>query len=173
LVEVLASAATATLTPTLAASPTVTPTVPSGRWAGLPAPAPDPVWIYFIQRNNGGPICGGSLVAVNSGVSRTGNIAKDIKAGLQVLLSIKSELLGTLYNPLARSSIRVQAVKYDGGDGLITVQLVGKYARSDEDCENTYVKSQVWTTIRQFREITATNIYLNRVPFGDLVSNDG
>jgi hypothetical protein len=57
-------------------------------------------------------------------------------------------------------------------NGLITVNLKGTYTPSDDDCDNTRVKAQVWNTIKQQQGVETTNIYLNGIPFGDRVSND-
>jgi hypothetical protein len=129
------------------------------------------VRIYYVQLDTGGAAgCGDSVLAVGSGVETTGDVAKDVAAGLKVLLASKWEYSGALYNPLHRSNIKVQHVKYD--DGLISVWLTGDYNPSGDDCDNTRVKAQIWSTIRQFRDVERTNIYLNEVPFGDRLSND-
>lgn len=107
---------------------------------------------------------------MGSGAAREGDIPKDVEAGLDALFSAKWEYSGALYNPLSRSSIRVQNVEF--GDGLIQVWLAGDYNPSGDKCDNTRVKAQIWSTIRQFRGIERTNIFLNNVPFGDRLSND-
>jgi hypothetical protein len=107
------------------------------------------VWIYFIQPDTGGPICGDTAVGVSSGVPRSGDIADDTAAAL-----------------------RVNNVSFNDGNGLITVNLSGTYKPSGDDCDNTRVKAQIWQTIRQWRQVKATNIYLNGIPFGDRLSND-
>jgi hypothetical protein len=106
---------------------------------------------------------GDTTVAVGSGVARDGDIAEDVAAGLEVLLSAKWEYSGALYNPLSRSSIRVKQVEYDDSGGLIQVWLSGDYNPSGDKCDNTRVKAQIWSTIRQFRGVDRTNIFLNNV----------
>ena len=64
----------------------------------------------------------------------------------------------------------MESVRFNSG--LATVNLRGTYAKPDDDCDNLRVKAQVWTTVRQFRGVRTTNIYLNGIPFGDRVSND-
>jgi hypothetical protein len=130
------------------------------------------VWIYFIQPDTGGPICGDTAVGVSSGVPRSGDIADDTAAALKVLFSYASEYVGSLSNPLWRSNLRVNNVSFNDGNGLITVNLSGTYKPSGDDCDNTRVKAQIWQTIRQWRQVKATNIYLNGIPFGDRLSND-
>ena len=155
--------ATATNLPTLAATQA---------GAALPSASRDAVWIYFIQPGTGGPICGDTAVAVGSGVTRSGSIADDTSAALKSLFAYQTEYVGSLYNPLWRSNLRVNNVSFNDGNGLITVDLSGTYKPSGDDCDNTRVKAQIWGTIRQWRGVKATNIYLNGIPFGDRLSND-
>jgi hypothetical protein len=139
--------------------------------SSLPSPTDKGVKIYFVQLETGGSVgCGDSVVPVGSGVKATGDIAKDVEAGLKVLFSNQWDYNGNLYNPLYRSKISVRYVNYE--DGLISVHLGGDYNPSGDDCDNTRVKAQIWSTIRQFRDISRTNIFLNEIPFGDRLSND-
>lgn len=167
---------TALPTDTPAPSPSATATLPAAQntsapGASLPGSVENSVRIFFILKNTGGPICGDSVIGIGTGIPRTGDIAKDVAAALKLLFSYKSKWVGDLYNPIYSSSFKVSDVRMDSG--LITVQLTGKYVRTKEKCDNTRAKAVIWSTIKQFRGITATNIYLNRVPFGDLLSNDG
>lgn len=152
-------------------TPTATPTL-SGEQASLPAASKDAVWIYLIQQNVNGPICGDAAVPVSSGVSRTNDISQNVKDALKVLFSYQSEYVGGLLNPLFRSNIRVENVSFNRKNGLITVELSGTYKPTGDKCDNTRVKAQIWQTVRQFSAVKATNIYLNGIPFGDRVSND-
>jgi hypothetical protein len=159
---------TGTATPT----PTFTLVPATGRAnSSLPSPSESGIKIYFVQLDTGGGVgCGDSVVAVGSGVKKSGDVSKDVKAGLDALFSNKWDYSGALYNPLFRSKISVQHVNYD--DGLISVHLSGDYNPSGDDCDNTRVKAQIWSTIRQFRDVERTNIFLNEIPFGDRLSND-
>ncbi|HEY5670657.1 MAG TPA: hypothetical protein VIS10_11710, partial [Anaerolineales bacterium] len=69
------------------------------------------------------------------------------------------------------SRLRVEKVDLDKG-GLIEVWLSGTYKPSGDPCDNSRVKAQIWNTIKQFRGVKKTNIFLNRIPFGDRLSND-
>ncbi len=166
---------TATVTETAipSSTPTVTPTL-SATQAGsvLPAASKDIVWIYFIQQGTGGPICGDTAVPVGSGVEQSGDIEEDLAKALRNLFSYKDDYVGGLYNPLANSNLRVNGVNFNSDNGLMTVDLTGTYKPTGDKCDNTRVKAQVWQTIRQWRAVKATNIYLNGIPFGDRVSND-
>jgi hypothetical protein len=173
---------TDTPSPTLTAAPTetTTPTLtststPAATQAGAQAPSvsENAVRIFFIRLNTGGTVgCGDSAIAVGAGVESSGDIEKDVTAGLERLFTYKTEYVGDLYNPLYRSNIKLQEVNFNSKNGLITVDLTGTYKPSGDRCDNTRVKAQVWMTIRQYRGVTATNIYLNGIPFGDRVSND-
>ncbi len=171
---------TATATETLIPSdtPTSTPTdtatpKPASSGTGGYASVEDPIRIYFIALGTGGPVgCGDSVLWTGFGQSRTNDIARDVEMALNKLFSYKDEYVGGMYNPASHSNLKVGSVDFSNSSGLITVQLRGKYNRPDDPCENLRVKAQIWSTIRQHGGVKATNIYLNRVPFGDIVSND-
>lgn len=169
------STATETAIPsdTPTASPTIVPTSSTAQAASLlSAASKDIVWIYFIQQGTGGPICGDTAVPVGSGVEQSGDIEEDLDKALSVLFSYNDDNVGGLYNPLSKSNLRVNGVNFNSDNGLMTVDLSGTYKPTGDKCDNTRVKAQVWQTIRQWREVKATNIYLNGIPFGDRVSND-
>ncbi len=161
--------ATALPTETATATPTVTP---SQEVASLPSASKGSVSFFLIQEQVGGSICGDAAVAVGAGVDRTGSISDDVSNALKQLFSLKSEYVGGLLNPLFRSNLRVNSVNFNSKNGLITVELTGTYKPTGDDCDNSRVKAQIWQTIRQYRDIKATNIYLNGIPFGDRLSND-
>ena len=166
-----------TQTPTLADTETATPTatstlVPQGGGSTLPGASGDTVNIYFIQHDPGSTACDVRVIAVSSGVKITGDIEPDIKAGLAKLFSYKEQYYGSFYNPLYRSSIRVKKVSYRSKIGLVDVYMSGDYNPSGDPCDNLRVKAQIWSTIKQFRGVKNTNIFLNNIPFGDRLSND-
>jgi hypothetical protein len=128
-----------------------------------------PIRIFMILKGSGGPICGDSVYGHATTLKTSGSDAVDIKAALKALLSIKSTYYAGLYNPLARSQIKVSRVYVKGN--LANVYLRGTYAKPKDPCDNTRVREQVWATVKQFPGITSTNIYLNSAPFGDKLSN--
>lgn len=172
--ETLAPTMTPTLEPTPTQTPTETATPLPTRSVSFPAVpvVDDPIYAYYILEHMA--IADGCQppFGVSIGVSRSGDIAKDVKLALQSLFAVKTEYYGSLFNPLYRSNIKVQSVKFNRSNGLITVELSGTYQPTGDPCDNTGVKSQVWGTIRQFNAVKMTNIYLNDIPFGDRVSND-
>lgn len=161
--------ATPTATATETSTATATTSTSSSSFTGQSVD--NAIRIYFISPNAGGSVaCGDYVIGLGIGEPRTSDVSEGIEKGLKSLLSYKSEWVGGLYNPLGRSSIKVESVRFS--NGLATVNLRGTYAKPDDDCDNLRVKAQVWTTVRQFRGVRATNIYLNGIPFGDRVSND-
>jgi hypothetical protein len=154
--------ATATFTP---------PPIPTYRFIPLPAASSDTIRIYFIQSIPGSGACGDRVFAVGSGIEISGDIEDDVKAGLTKLFSYKDKYYGELYNPLYASRIRVQKVDYNKS-GLIEVWMSGSYKPTGDPCDNTRVKAQIWSTIKQFRGVETTNIFLNDIPFGDRLAND-
>lgn len=165
------STATETSVPT--ETPTSTPTATAAQTgASLPSASKDSVSFFLIQEQVGGSICGDAAVPVGAGVELSGSVSDDVYNALKQLFSIKDEYVGGLLNPLFRSNLRVNKVNFNSKNGLITVDLTGTYKPTGDDCDNSRVKAQIWQTIRQYREIKATNIYLNGIPFGDRVSND-
>ncbi len=161
---------TDTETPTLTASFTPTPQ-PLTYYIPLPGASNDTVNIYFVLLQAGEAECGDRIIAVGSGVEVSGDIEDDVAAGLRKLFSYKDKYYGDLYNPLHTSRLRVEKVDFDKG-GLIEVWLSGTYKPSGDPCDNSRVKAQIWNTIKQFRGVKKTNIFLNRIPFGDRLSND-
>lgn len=161
-------------TPTPTETPTQTPVLVSGQSSvQLPAASKGTVLMYFIQLQTGGAVaCGDSVIGVGTGIQSTGNIAKDVSSGLKQLFAADFKYASGLYNPLYASRIRVGNVKFDSKTGLISVWLHGTYKPTGDDCDNLRVKAQVWTTVRQYRDVKMTNIFLNDIPFGDRVSND-
>lgn len=170
-----AATATETIAPSDSptALPTETPTQASNDSApAVPSASGGYVSMYLIQVGTGGPICGDTAIPVSSGVERKGNIASEVSSALKQLFSIKSEYVGGFLNSLHRSQLRVNKVKFNSKNGLITVDLQGSYRPTGDPCDNSRVKAQIWSTIRQYSEIKATNIYLDGIPLGDRVSND-
>lgn len=173
----LTASATSTITPSPTNTPTSTPTItntsPPSSGGSSGGSIENPIKMYFVLPPVGGAKeCDATAIGVGIGQSRSNDIANDAKIALTQLLSNKSEYAYGLYNPLARSNIRVGDVKFNRSSGLITVNLRGNYSKPQDDCDNTRVRAQVWSTAKQFRGVKATNIYLNGKPFGDRVSND-
>lgn len=169
--------ATATESPTPSESPTALPTETPTQATGdsgsaVSYPSGGYVSMYLIQEGTGGPICGDSAFPVSSGVERKGDVASEVSAALKQLFSIKSEYVGGFLNSLHRSRFRVNKVNFNSDNGLITVDLQGSYRPTGDPCDNSRVRAQIWSTIRQYEEVKATNIYLAGIPFGDRVSND-
>lgn len=167
--------ATATLAPSATATelPTETPTPSSTATETLIPPTPsgeDAVYVYYIQLETGGPVsCGDSLIRANTGAWRIGNVEADVTTALNRLF-YKREFIGSLYNPIFRSNFQVQSVEFKDFSGYIEVNLVGTYVRSDDRCDDSRVRAQVWTTIRQFAGVKTVKVLLNGNLLGDILA---
>ncbi|MCK4726450.1 MAG: GerMN domain-containing protein, partial [Anaerolineales bacterium] len=165
----------ATLTPSATATsqPTETPTPSSTATETLKPPTPsgeEAVYVYYIQLETGGPVsCGDSLIRANTGVWRTGDVEADVTTALNRLF-YKREFIGSLYNPIFRSNFQVQSVEFKDFSGYIEVNLVGTYVRSDDRCDDSRVRAQVWTTIRQFAGVKTVKVLLNGNLLGDILA---
>ncbi len=147
---------TETLTPTLAIPPTVT--------------GENAIYIYVVDRDTGGSMaCGDTLVPINTGQARSGDLAQDVETGLKNLFVKRQYILG-LYNPLYISNIAVTQVWYKEYSQTIYVRLQGTYVRSDDRCDTRRVREQIWATIRQFGGVKVVDILLNDNLLGDILA---
>jgi hypothetical protein len=157
---------TATLPPTETPTPSETPTMT------VPPPTPsgeDAIYVYYIQLDTGGPVaCGDSLVPLNTGMARTGNVETDVTIALTRLF-YQREFFGNLYNAIFRSNMSVKSVEFEENTGLVNVYLDGTYVRSGDRCDDSRVRAQIWTTIRQFKVIKSVYILLRTSLLGDLL----
>lgn len=169
--------ATATEMPVSSDTPTVVPTdtlVPVANQSASASPTSSRGYVsmYMILVSTEGSICGDSAVPVSTGVERYGSVETDVSNALKQLFSTKAEYLGNLLNSLHRSNIRVNNVDFNDKTGSVFVDLRGTYKPTGDPCDNSRVKAQVWSTVRQFKQVKTTDILLNGIPFGDRVSND-
>ena len=167
-----------TLTSTLTPVPTETqtPTPSETPTATLPPPTPsgeDAIYIYYLQRDNDGPVgCGDTLVKINTGQWRTGDIAQDTTTALRRLFASRYQEYGSLYNAIYASNISVDSVSFKAFDGIISIRLSGSYGRTEDRCDNSRSRAQIWTTIRQFSDVKTIDILLNGNLLGDILAND-
>lgn len=144
------------MTPTVAPPPTVT--------------GENAIYIYLVDRGTGGSVaCGDTLVPVNTGQARTGDLAQDVATGLKNLFVKRQYILG-LYNPLYISNIEVKDVWYKKYSQTIYVRLEGTYVRSDDRCDTRRAREQIWATIRQFGGVKVVDILLNDNLLGDILA---
>jgi hypothetical protein len=64
----------------------------------------------------------------------------------------------------------VQSVEIKKFDGSALVNLAGTYVRSDDRCDDSRVRAQVWSTIRQFPEVKTVKVLLNGNLLGDILA---
>ena len=174
--------ATATLAPATLAPATLAPPTPSGK---------DAIYIFYVQSQSGqdngsqkkgegkgssqpkgasgGTLCGDTLVAINTGLPRSGDTAADITNALKRLFS-KVKGSGSLVNPAYLSNIEVVKVDFAAFLGVVDVDLAGTYVRTGDHCDDYRVREQVWTTIRQFEGVKTVNVLLNGNLLGDILA---
>lgn len=116
--------------------------------------------------------CLDQVVYINSGMPRTGVIETDAATALTRLFSYKSEYVGSLYNPVYRSTFSVVRVSYKAGLSQLTVELDGSYVRTGDKCDNRRVRDQIWSTARQFPGVKSVIVYVNGNLLGDILAND-
>jgi hypothetical protein len=132
----------------------------------------NPIRIFFIRQNTGGHICGDSLVWINTDIPRSGNTVKNITAALTRLFSYRTKYVGDLYNPAYIVSAKVKNVTLSK-EGFLFIQLAGSMKeRTKDDCENNRLRSQIWSTFRQFKGYDRYDIYLDKARLGDLINTD-
>lgn len=152
---------TSTQSPTETPSPTLPPPTPSGE---------DAIYIYGIQDKTDDPKkCDFIAVPVNTGLYRTGDTASDVKRALGSLFT-KRPYFGGLENPAYLSNIKVDTVDFKPYSGLISIRMSGTYVRSGDSCDDSKVRAQVWTTIRQFAGVKTIDILLNGNLLGDILA---
>ena len=165
-----------TPTPTLIPTETSTPTPTETATATLPPPTPsgeDAIYIYYMLLDNGGPVdCGDTAIKVNTGLWRTGDVAQDTATALKRLFASHYKDMGNLYNALYASNLKVDSVSFKAFEGIISIRLSGSYGRTDDRCDNSRSRAQVWSTIRQFSDVKTIDILLNGNLLGDILAND-
>jgi hypothetical protein len=165
--------ASPTDTATVIPSPTETPLPTETPTPTLPPPTPsgkDAIYIYYIQLDTDGPVaCGDSLVPINTGLARSGDVEADVASALKRLFS-KVKGSGELVNPAYLSNIEIESVTFKDFSGLVDVRLKGTYVRSGDHCDDWRVREQVWNTIRQFDGVKTVYILLNSNLLGDILA---
>ncbi len=166
---------TSTLTPTITQTspPTETPAPSETPTETSPPPTAsgeDAIYVYYIQKDTGGPVaCGDSLIKVNTGAYRSGDNEADITTALHWLFN-KQQYIGNLYNPIFRSTWNITSVNFKSYEGLADISLDGAYVRSGDRCDDSRVRAQIWTTIRQFSGVKTVYILLNGNLLGDILA---
>lgn len=163
-----------TATPSATPPPTETPTItftPTATDTPVPTETPsgeDAIYIFYIQKPEGKG-CGGTAVPVNTGLRRTDNPLENVRLALSRLFSFHTLEWGNLYNPLALSSISVADVYMTGNE--LTIQLTGDLVRTGDPCDNSRMRNQIWSTMRQFPEFRRghINAFFNTSLLGDLL----
>jgi len=120
--------------------------------------------------NTGGPVaCGDSLFKANTGLWRSGDIEADVHTALERLF-FKRKNFGELYNPVYLSNMSVSSVNFNSYTGEVKIQLDGTYVRSGDRCDDRRVHDQIWSTVRQFKDIKIVYILLKTALLGDILA---
>lgn len=153
--------------------PTETPTEePTPTHTPPPVAFKDAIWVYYIELETGGPDgCGDTAVPFSINLPKTGNIENDVTNAMRALLSYRGLNFGDYYNPLAHAEMSLSSVDFNEKTGNLTVEMSGAYPSSRDKCDNSRVRAQVFKTVRQFKEVSGTDIRLNGNSFGDRVAN--
>jgi len=163
---------TETYTPTPTLTPSDTPTPSATDTPTLPPPTPagdEAIHIYLVQKETGGVVaCGDSLIKVNTGKRRSGDIGLDIASALKSLF-VKRQWVAGLYNAVWLSNFQVVNVLFDGNSAV--VNLTGSYVRSGDYCDDLRVRAQIWTTVRQFGGVKGVTVYLDGNLLGDVLAS--
>ena len=166
---------TETVTPTASVTPIPSDTPTPSETPTETAPPPtasgeEAIYGYYILLGKDGPLsCGDSAVKVNTGVYRTGDVETDVATALKRLFN-KQQYIGNLYNPVYLSNWRVDSVEFKAYEGLVNVSLSGGYVRSGDRCDDSRVRTQVWSTIRQFPDVKTVYILMNGNLLGDILA---
>lgn len=172
-----------TATPAPTETPLPTPVPPTATPAATLPPELS-ILVYYIQKDGAAPTpvkkqkqqkeskqsCSDdTMMWVNTGLARTGDLETDISSALGKLFEYHGQYMGTLYNPVYASTFGVTSVKAKDG-GLVVIQLSGSYVKSDDKCDKARVRSQIWSTIRQFDGVKTIEIYVGDALLGDVLA---
>ena len=161
---------TNTPSPTFTVTPSETPTEMPTSTPTSYGYVPDDAIVYYLVAKGADGIagCGGSLVKLSTGQTRTGNLAADLKVALDAIF-VAGQNMGGLYNATYPSSLKVTNVNLQG-DGTAIVQLNGSYEKPASSCDASLYRDQVWATARQFKEIVRFQPYVGSALLGDRLS---
>lgn len=114
--------------------------------------------------------CGDSVIMVNTGLYRTGDVEQDVATALSQLFSYHRDYWGELYNSLWKSNMAVTSVEYTPAQSKVSIQLDGTYVRTGDPCDNSRSRAQIWSTIRQFDGVQEVYILLRGSLLGDILA---
>ena len=164
-----------TQTPVPTLPPTNPPPPPATPKPAVPTETPygqKPIYIYFIALNTGGNVaCGDTVIPIDSGVKTTDDLILNIQHAMRQLLVYHTEHIGELYNPLFKSQMSVASVSYGASGSRLTIELSGKYVKTDDKCDGARVMAMLLATIRQFPGIAGNpDISLNGLGIKNFLS---
>ncbi|MDH5507254.1 MAG: hypothetical protein OEZ02_08545 [Anaerolineae bacterium] len=135
-----------------------------------PSGSRDPNYIYYylILEDTGGPVaCGDSLIAMNTGMLRTGDPAQDVVLALRALVSIGSPYVSGLRHAGYQSNLKVVSAEYTKYNMTVNVYLTGTVIKPDTNCDKERFRVQIFATAQQFEDVAKAYVWVGTVPIGD------
>ncbi|MEK6256679.1 MAG: GerMN domain-containing protein [Chloroflexota bacterium] len=146
--------------------------VPVVESSALPLIGNDPRYIlyFLIAEETGGTVaCGDSLVAINTGILRTGDAAEDAKIALRALLSIGSQYSSGYRHSGYQSNLQVVSAEYNAGTQVVTVNLSGTVIKPEDNCDKERFRVQIFATAQQFDNVAKAYVWVGSKPIGDFL----
>jgi hypothetical protein len=149
--------------------------IPVVESSAIPLIGNDPRFIlyFLVAEDTGGTVaCGDSLVAMNTGILRTGNAEEDVKIAMRALLSIGSPYVSGLRHSGYQSNLQVVSADYSRGSQVVNVYLSGTVIKPEDNCDKERFRVQIFTTAQQFDNVGKAYVWVGSTPIGDfLVQN--
>lgn len=144
--------------------------VPVVESSAIPLIGNDPRFIlyFLIAEDTGGTVaCGDSLVAINTGILRTGDAAEDVKIAMRALIGIGSPYVSGLRHSGYQSNLQVVSVEYNAGTQVANVYLTGTVIKPEDNCDKERFRVQIFATARQFSNVVKAFVWVGSTPIGD------
>lgn len=138
----------------------------------IPLIGNDPRFIlyFLIAEDTGGTVaCGDNLVAINTGILRTGNAEEDVKISMRALFSIGSPYVSGLRHSGYQSNLQVISAEYSRGNKVVNVYLSGTVIKPDNNCDKERFRVQIFATAQQFDNVTKAYVWVGSIPIGDFL----
>lgn len=138
--------------------------------SAIPLIGNDPRFIlyFLIAEDTGGTVaCGDSLVAINTGILRTGDAAEDVKIAMRALIAIGSPYVSGLRHSGYQSNLQVVSVEYNAGTQVANVYLTGTVIKPEDNCDKERFRVQIFATARQFSNVVKAFVWVGSTPIGD------
>lgn len=156
---------------------TGTATGGTGPGAGQSGTESGNIQLFFVRLEDNGQSgqlvgCGDSLVAVDSDVTASADVANNLRLAYRALFETDSADLNEqgLYTAFTTADLRLESVSFNNGSAI--VRLFGDYTLGGE-CDGPRVEAQLESIAQQFDEVNEVEIYLNDEILSDALSLEG